>query len=129
MESSDKVVAMITSLDKAQTGPLVIQGETNRVGKIPIEISAPKPVMLMVKPQYPVVSLKAVPWNYGNGMEETSEYITVLPKNNPLILPRRLTKSWKKLTEKVSEEKLMEFLEKMGHNEAMVVRKLEEASV
>lgn len=88
MESSNEVVAMITSFNKEQVGPLMIQGVANKVEKIPVEVFASEPIVLTAIPQSPVVSLKAAPWTYGTGLEETSECTIVLSKNNPLILPK-----------------------------------------
>lgn len=88
MVSSDEVVAMITNLNEARARTVVIQGVMEETEIVPLEITVSKPILLTARPQYPIVSLRAVPWNYGKGSEKTSEWTVVLPKNNLLYLPK-----------------------------------------
>lgn len=95
--------------------------------KIPIEIFASEPIILTARPQYPIVNLKVVPWNYGKGSEETSECKVILPWNNPLCLLKQVIETVKRPVKKVSEEKAVYFLKKIEHNEVKIIRRLEEA--
>lgn len=89
-----------------------------------MQVTATDPLTLTARAQYLITNLKAVPWSYGNETGETFECTTVLPKNNPLYLSKRVTKSVMKPVEKVPEEKMVKFLSKMGYNEAKVVKSL-----
>lgn len=63
----------------------------------------------------------------GEGSKGTIDCGAVLRKKNPLYLPERVIKTMKKATEKILEEKAVNFLKKMGQNNVKIVKKLEEA--
>lgn len=46
VESSEEVVAMITHIESTQVEPLVVQGVASETGKILVEVTTAKPLVL-----------------------------------------------------------------------------------